>query len=90
MVEKGTNYAVLRSLWTVEHRAWKLTEGPNRTATHDVLINHLNMLARYLKRLGKTAAWREVLDYVEEDPRKRRWIGDFGCYLAFVHVLNGR
>lgn len=90
LIEKATDYAVIRSNWTTKDRDWKLNEDPRRTATHDVLINNLNMLARYLKSLGKTTNWRESLGQVEEDPINRKRIGDFGCYLVFIHALHGR
>ena len=90
MIEKATEYVVLRSNWTTRDREWKMNEDPRRTATHDVLINHFNMLARYLKSIGKTADWRDALGYVEDDPANRTTIGDFACFIVFIHALNGR
>ena len=90
LLEKATDYAAYRSRWTTRDREWKLNNDPQRTATHDVLINNFNMLARYLINIGKKAEWRDALGYIEEDPTNRKKIGDFACYLAFVHALNGR
>lgn len=90
LLEKATDYATYRSRWTTRNKEWKFNSDPQRTATHDVLINNFNMLARYLKNIGKKAGWRDTLGYIEEDPANRKRIGDFACYLVFVHALNGR
>lgn len=90
MLAKAIDYAVLRSQWTIKDRTWKLNEDPRRTAKHDALIDQFNILARYLKGIGKATDWRDALGYVEDDPSNRKRIGDFGCYLVFVHALNGR
>ena len=90
LIEKATEYAALRSNWTTRDIVWTLNEDPRRTATHDTLISHINMLSRYLKHVGKSNNWREILGYEEDNSYNRKRIGDFGCYLAFVHALNGR
>lgn len=90
LVEKASEYAMIRSHWTTRDVVWKLNEDPSRTAAHDALIVYFNMLSRYLKSKGRFNAWRDALGYEEQDPNNRKRIGDFGCYLAFVHALNGR
>lgn len=90
MIEKAAEYAIIRTYWTTKDISWKMNEDPRRTATHDALITHFNMLSRYLKSIGRTNTWREELGYEEDDAVNRKRIGDFGCYLAFVHALNGR
>ena len=90
LIEKATEYVKYRSNWTTKDKDWKRNEDSNRTATHDALISNFNMLARYLQSIGKNISWRDDLGYVEDDPGNRKRIGDFACYLVFVHSLNGR
>lgn len=90
LIETAAEYARIRTYWTTKDLSWRMSEDPRRTATHDGLISRFNMLSRYLKSIGKSNSWREELGYEEEDTVNRKRIGDFGCYLAFVHALNGR
>lgn len=90
LIEKATEYSVLRSNWTTKEREWKIDNDSRRTSKHNSLITHFNMLARYLKSIGKSALWRDQLGYEEDDRYYRKRIGDFGCYLVFVHAINGR
>lgn len=62
----------------------------SRTSCHNSVIIHFNMLARYLKKNGKAAVWRDELGYEEDDSYNRKAIGDFACYLAFVNGINAR
>jgi hypothetical protein len=61
-----------------------------RTSRHDRGIDGFNILARYLKKQRKSAAWREALGDEKEDPGCRKRIGDFACYLVFIESLNAR
>lgn len=90
LIEKATEYSVLRSNWTTREREWKMDNDSRRTSKHDSVIMHFDMLARYLKSTGKDAAWRDKLGYEENDKYYRKRIGDFGCYLVFIHAINGR
>ena len=90
LIEKATEYSVLRSNWTTREREWKMDNDSRRTSKHNSLITHFNMLARYLKSIGKEALWRDKLGYEENDKYYRKRIGDFGCYLVFIHAINGR
>ena len=83
-------YANIRAEWTLLTREEKADTDAARTAAHDSVITHINMLSRYLKQQGKDIRWRDMLGYTEDDPALRRRIGDFACYLAFIAGLCAR
>lgn len=89
-IKVATRYAVIRANWLLLSREEKLNQDSGRTSCHDSVITHLNMLARYLKQQGKTAAWRDELGYEEDGSYNRKAIGDFACYLVFVNSINAR
>ena len=82
LMESAAAYASIRSRWLRMSREEKMT--------HDSVIIHFNMLARYLRMQGKKAEWRERLGYEEDDPYYRKTIGDFGCYLVFIDSICAR
>lgn len=84
LINLSSDYVTIRSNWTTHDRKWKQDNDKRRTAIHDVLISQFDILARYLKSQGKDTSWRDEIG----DNRKR--IGDFACYLVYVHSLNGR
>ena len=86
----ATRYATIRANWLLLSREKKSEQDSGRTSCHNSVIIHFNMLARYLKQQGKTAAWRDELGYEEDNPYNRKAIGDFACYLAFVNGINAR
>ena len=88
LLEVATRYAAIRANWPLLSRDEKNEQDSGRTSCHNSVITHFNMLARYLKQQGKTAAWRDELGYEEDDPYNRKAIGDFACYLAFVNGIN--
>ena len=90
LIETATDYARMRSQWSVNDREWRMRNDEFRTRIHDSLIIHFNMLCRYLQSIGKKAEWRKELGDEEKDPDNRKSIGDFGCYLTFVHGLSAR
>ena len=55
-----------------------------RTFKHDSIINRVNILARYLEKMGNDISWRAELG----DSTKR--IGDFACYIALFYGLEAR
>lgn len=89
-IKVATRYAAIRANWLLLSREEKLDQDSGRTSCHDSVITHLNMLARYLKQQGKTAAWRDELGYEEDGSYNRKAIGDFACYLVFVNSINAR
>ncbi len=90
LIETAAEYTLIRSNWTTKSREWRRNKDDARTAKHDSLIVKFNMLARYLKGIGKEAAWRDVLGYEEDDRYNRKRIGDFACFLTYVHGVMGR
>lgn len=90
LTKVATRYAAIRANWLLLSREEKSEQDSGRTSCHNSVITHFNMLERYLKQQGKTAAWRDELGYEEDDPNNRKAIGDFACYLAFVNGINAR
>ena len=90
LIKIATRYATIRANWLLLSREEKNEQDSGRTSCHNSVIIHFNMLARYLKQQGRTAAWRDELGYEEDDPYNRKAIGDFACYFAFVNGINAR
>lgn len=90
LLAAAADYSQPRSRWLLWSRDKKLAEDSVRTSRHDRVIDSFNILARYLKKQGKAAAWREALGDEKEDPGCRKRIGDFACYLVFIESLNAR
>ena len=66
-------YADLRAKWHTFSIEEKMDKDSFRTACHDNVILHFNMIARYLKMQGKEVQWREQLgdEKVDKAVRKR-------------------
>lgn len=77
-------YASIRSLWLTMSKDEKMERDKERTFKHDSIINRVNILARYLEKMGNDIFWRAELG----DSRKR--IGDFACYIALFYGLEAR
>lgn len=90
MVETATRYASFRAKWPLMSKEEKMDTDLSRSSCHNSLIIKFNMLARYLKMQGKTAAWRDTLGFEEDDKYNRKRIGDFGCYIVFINSINSR
>lgn len=90
LVIAATKYAAFRSHWYLWSREERMEQDDRRTSCHDVVIIKFDQLARFLKKQGKSAAWREVLGYEERNPYCRKRIGDFACYIVFIHCLLAR
>ena len=90
IIEKSIEYTSIRAYWTIKDREWKMDNDPARTAKHDSIIIKYNQLARYLKMNGKSAEWRDILGYVEDERKIRKRIGDMSNFLTYIHALNGR
>ena len=90
LIERVADYAEIRAQWTVRPVEWQMGIDDLRTARHDAVIVQLNMLARYLRSQGKSAAWREALGDENVDRYCRKRIGDFACFLCYVQGINGR
>ena len=90
LIKIATRYAAIRANWPLLSRDEKNEQDSGRTSCHNSVIIHFNMLARYLKKNGKAAVWRDELGYEEDDSYNPKAIGDFACYLAFVNRINAR
>ena len=84
LLDKCFRYAAIRMQWSLYTREEKMEKDSLRTAVHDSLIISFNVIGRYHKKTGKDDSWREKLG----DNRKR--VGDFGCYIAYIHAINNR
>jgi len=83
-------YASIRAKWMMLSKPVQSDQDSRRTSCHDAVIAKNNKLARYLKTIGKEAAWRDELGDESADPYIRKRIGDFACYLAFISGLYAR
>lgn len=90
LVEASIKYAEIRAQWLTLSREEKIERDSRRTSCHDSVIIKCNMLARYVKRQGKAAVWRDCLGDEADNPYNRKRIGDMACYIAFVNSLNAR
>lgn len=71
-------------------REEKMEKNPLRTSLHNAVILQVNVLAKYMRQVGKPALWRDLLGDEEKDPNYRKVIGDFACFLAFINGLCAR
>jgi len=83
----AAKYANIRASWNLLSREEKMDTDANRTACHNKVILHLNILARYLASKGKDVSWRDELG---DDNLHRKKIGDFACYVACLEGLHAR
>ena len=89
LIETCIDYSGMRSSWTIHDADWRNAHDSTRTIYHDSVITAMNVLARFLRMNGKTAAWRDFLGNNEKGPDRKR-VGDFACYLVYIHGINGR
>ena len=90
LLEAALDYVRIRAEWTIRPQSWKMEADARRTSYHDSVISNVNYLARCLRQQGKPAAWRDELGDPEADKGYRKRIGDFACFLAYIHGINGR
>ena len=83
----AVKYAGIRAGWNLLSREEKADTDDNRTACHNKVIFHLNILSRYLASKGKDISWRDELGDEKENRKK---IGDFACYTALLEGLDAR
>ena len=86
-LKAAAKYAGIRAGWNLLSREEKMETDANRTACHNGVILHLNILARYLASKGKNTSWREELG---DEKEHRKKIGDFACYVTCIEGLNAR
>ena len=90
LIDTSTNYVGMRAKWLMLDREEKIETDSRRTSCHESVIVKFNMLARYVRKQGKDAKWRDRLGDEKENPYNRKRIGDFACYLVFINSLNAR
>ena len=56
LMKVTARYATIRANWLLLSREEKNEQDSGRTSCHNSVITHFNMLARYLKQQGRTAA----------------------------------
>ena len=61
LMKVAARYATIRANWLLLSREEKNEQDSGRTSCHNSVIIHFNMLARYLKKNGKAAVWRDEL-----------------------------
>ena len=83
----AARYAGIRADWNQLSREEKSDMDANRTACHNKVIFHLNILSRYLASKEKDISWRNELGDEKENRKK---IGDFACYVALMEGLDAR
>ena len=83
-LEGAVAYANVRAGWLLLSNDEKMEQDKGRTYKHDSVINRVNILARYLDKIGKDVSWREALG------ESRKAIGDFACYVSLVYGLRAR
>ncbi|MCU1276014.1 MAG: hypothetical protein JWO48_3445 [Bryobacterales bacterium] len=84
VIETAVRYARMRVDYFRADAERQRTIGADRTATHNALISHIDVLARVMKQNGEDAAWRERLG------NDRKSIGDFACWLHALLGLGAR
>ena len=90
LLAAAVKYSGSRANWPLWDREEKTAEDAARTSSHNQVVDRVNILARYLRKQGKAAAWREVLGDEKKDPGYRKRTGDFACYLVFFFFFNAR
>ena len=90
LLTQALRYFQFRVNWALWSHEEKMDKDENRTSCHNALITYFNMLARYMKTIGYSTEWRDMLGDEAENPYTRTRIGDFACYLLFVNALNER
>ena len=90
LIEAAIKYAEIRAKWAIMDREQKIEKDSYRTSLHNAFILQINILARFLRKSGKPALWRDELGDEEADSIFRKVIGDFACYLAFIDGICAR
>ena len=89
LIRDAIDYVGMRAEWTIQSKDWCSEHDRTRTSYHDSVIASMNILANYLRGTGHAAEWRDDLGYDTDGPDRMR-IGDFACFLVYVHGISGR
>jgi hypothetical protein len=77
-------YAHWRAQWALAAPDGRQDMDAARSASHNVLIDSCNVLARAMTQAGEDSSWRNQLG------NDRKEIGDFGCYVACALAVSAR
>jgi hypothetical protein len=77
-------YAHWRAQWAMAAPDGRRDMDAARSASHNVLIDSCNVLARAMTQAGEDSSWRNQLG------NDRKVIGDFGCYVAYALAVSAR
>ena len=77
-------YAHWRAQWALATPDERRDMDAARSASHNVLIDSCNVLARAMTQAGEDSLWRDLLG------NDRKEIGDFGCYVACSLAVSAR
>ncbi len=83
LVEKGIQYARIRTDWHLSDLEKRKEMDQRRSISHDVFIDSCNILSRNMEKNGEEISWRMELG------NNRKEIGDFACYLHCILGLKG-
>lgn len=84
LIKRAYDYGIIRSRWHFLSLQECLEIDEYRTQCHDLFIAAKNKLSKYMYMHGMGNDWDDLLG----EERKR--IGDFACFLCYVHALNAR
>lgn len=84
LITSCIEYAEIRSTWLFLSRQEKLDKDILRTAMHNTVIRNLSVVKRVIEHKGENTEWYDLFN----DDRKR--IGDFACYISYIHSLSSR
>ena len=71
LIGEATTYAEIRAKWLSLDRSQKMEQDSFRTACHNSVITHFNMMARYLKMQGKK--WERMFLFLQSNKRRKRF-----------------
>ena len=77
-------YAHWRAQWALATPDERRDMDAARSASHNVLIDSCNVLARAMTQAGEDSLWRDLLGNDRKD------IGDLGCYVACSLAISAR
>ena len=83
-ITSSIEYLEIRSTWLFLSREEKLKKDPLRTGIHNTVIRNLTVLKRIVEHKHEHTEWYYLLN----DDRKR--IGDFACYVSYIHSLSSK
>lgn len=90
ILEQAVKYVEYRSNWILWDNETKVKNDEIRSNFHNSLILKMNVFARYMKSVGHSTEWRDILGDESSHSHVRKRIGDFACYIVFINALGAR